>query len=395
MQVGLVGAPNSGKSTFMKATTLKDVEIANYPFTTIDANKGIAYVTLDCPCNEIDKTCDPKNSKCVDGTRMVPIRLLDVAGLVPDAHKGKGLGNQFLDDLREADVLIHVLDISGRTNAKGEPAEDYDPYKNIEFLERELNEWFKDIFEREWKKITSEYGHGDIELEKQLLSRFSGLKASKEDITKTLNNLQLADKDPRNWTDKEIDKFCIKLREKVKPIIIAANKVDLLDDKEKLEEIREKTESKVIPCCAEAELALREADQNDVIDYVPGAKNFEIKVENLDENKKEGLEFIRDILNKYGSTGIQKCLNEAVFNTLDKIIVFPVEDSNKFTDGSGRVLPDAHILNKNATSQDLAYSIHSDIGDNFIGAIDCRKDRKIGAEKKLENKDIIKILTKK
>ena len=134
LSVGLAGKPNAGKSTFFKAATLAEVEIANYPFTTIDANHGVSFVRVPCPCKELGagKEC----GRCQDGVRYVPVELIDVAGLVPDAHLGKGLGNEFLDSLRVAEAVIHVLDASGSADAEGNPVGvgNYDPMTDVGFL---------------------------------------------------------------------------------------------------------------------------------------------------------------------------------------------------------------------------------------------------------------------
>ena len=155
MQIGIVGKPNVGKSTFFAAATMAPAEIANYPFTTIHANKGIAYVRTPCPCKVLGVKCNPNNSACSDGVRSVPIELLDVAGLVPDAWQGKGLGNQFLDDLRQADALINVIDVSGSTDLEGNPGNpgDHDPREDIEFLRKEIDLWIREILRNGFNKI--------------------------------------------------------------------------------------------------------------------------------------------------------------------------------------------------------------------------------------------------
>ena len=90
MQVGLLGKANVGKSTFFAAATESTVQTGNFPFTTISPNVGVAYVRTKCPCRHfgIQHTHD----LCRDGTRLIPVKLIDVAGLVPGAHKGKGFG---------------------------------------------------------------------------------------------------------------------------------------------------------------------------------------------------------------------------------------------------------------------------------------------------------------
>ena len=89
LQIAVTGKPNVGKSSFFNSATASKVEMANYPFTTIDANKAVAHVITKCPCKELDVTCNPHNAPCFEGTRLIPIELIDVAGLVPGAHEGK------------------------------------------------------------------------------------------------------------------------------------------------------------------------------------------------------------------------------------------------------------------------------------------------------------------
>ena len=119
MEIGVVGKPNVGKSTFFNACSLGNAEVAAYPFTTIKPNRAVAAVRTRCVCRELGVEDNPRNSRCVGGERFVPIEVIDVAGLVPKAHEGRGLGNQFLDELRRASVLIHVVDTAGATDAEG------------------------------------------------------------------------------------------------------------------------------------------------------------------------------------------------------------------------------------------------------------------------------------
>ena len=154
MLIGLIGKPSVGKSTFFKAATLAEVEIASYPFTTIKANHGVGYVKVDCIDKEFDTQCSPSHGFCINHQRFVPIDLMDVAGLVEGASEGKGLGNQFLDDLREANVFIHIVDVSGKTDKEGKPTENHDPCEDIEFLDKELNLWYFNILMKAWKSFS-------------------------------------------------------------------------------------------------------------------------------------------------------------------------------------------------------------------------------------------------
>ncbi len=389
MEIGIVGKPNVGKSTFFKALTLADVEIASFPFTTIKANVGIGYVRTDCACRDFNIECNPQNSYCTEGNRFIPVKMIDVAGLVPGAHEGKGLGNQFLDDLRRADALIHIVDISGRTDDKGNPTDGYDPEFDIKFLEEEINLWFYGILKRNWAKISGKIKYSGKDLMKELTEQLAGIEVDERDIKETINRTCLEGK--TDWNDEDLKIFSTRLREISKPITLCANKID--QDTGNFNRLRDRYE--IIPACSEAELALRRAQKSNLIKYTPGDPDFKI-LENVDEKQKTALDFIKkNILEKFGSTGVQQTLNNSSLKILKQIVVYPVENENKLTDSKGNTLPDAHLIPEGSTTLDLAYKIHTDIGDRFIGAIDCKTKKKIGREHILKNGDVIKILARK
>ncbi|MCL6500919.1 MAG: redox-regulated ATPase YchF [Candidatus Pacearchaeota archaeon] len=395
MLIGIVGKPNVGKSTFFKAATLAEVAIAPYPFTTIKANEGVGFVKVKCPDIELKIRCKPNHGFCLEGWRFIPIKLLDVAGLVPGAHLGKGLGNKFLDDLRQADALIHIVDASGLTNEEGKPTENYDVTKDIKFLEDEIDRWFYGIVGENWKTLVRKAQISEEKPVDILANQFSGLKITANMVKEAIKNCNLGE-NFSTWADEQLFMFVRELRKLSKPIMIAANKCDMPKAKENIEKLKKEfPELQIIPCSAESELALREAARDNKISYIAGEKSFDSKEDRLNEQQKKALNFIQArILDAYGSTGIQQCLNEAVFSLLRYLVVYPVENENHFTDSKGNVLPDAMLMSRGSTALDLAFAIHTDIGNRFIAAIDARSHKRLAKEYLLKNDDIIRIMTK-
>ncbi|SFM47586.1 redox-regulated ATPase YchF [Methanolobus profundi] len=389
MTIGLAGKPNAGKSTFFKAATLADVEIANYPFTTIHANKGVTYVKSECPCVSRDKRC----GNCSDGIRYVPIELIDVAGLVPDAHQGRGLGNTFLDDLRQAQAIIHVIDASGGTDIEGNPVDigDHDPLGDIDFLNHELTMWIHSIIMRNWTKLSRKIQAEGLNLEHILADQLMGAGVNEQHISEALNECKLDRNHLSTWSEEDIVHFCDVIRSLSKPMIIAANKMDVAPP-ENVSNLQA-LEQMVVPTSAAAELVLRSASKGQAISYEPGDKDFTIISEKLSPAQKKGLENVRSLIQKTEGTGIQECINSAVFELLDLIIVYPVEDEGKWTDKNGRMLPDAFLMKKGSNPHDLAYKVHSDIGDRFLYAVDAKTKMRLGEKHELKDGDVVKIVS--
>ena len=389
LSLALAGTPNAGTSTFYTAATRADVDVANYPFTTIDANRGVATVRTDCPCLELDERCD--NDRCHDGKRYVPIELYDVAGLVPGAHEGRGLGNQFLDELTNADAILNVLDASGSTDEEGEPVEpgSHDPVEDVEFIEQEMNQWLTGIIDRNWESVERKSRSPDFDINEALTDLLTGFGATTADVASCLRDIEYPD-DPIQWKDTDKEALAAAVRAQTKPIILVANKVDIADD-ETLARLQEAAEI-VIPATADGELALRRAVEAGVVDYDPGDEDFEI-VGDISDEQAAGLEQIRDVMAEYGGTGVQTALNAAVFDLLDHLTAFPVENETKWTDGQGNVLPDAFLLPRGSTPTDLAAAVHSDIADGYVHAVNGKTDRRISDSYELEDGDVIKIVS--
>ncbi len=393
MLIGLVGKPSVGKSTFFKAATLAEVEIAAYPFTTIKPNHGVGYVKVDCIDKEFKVQCNPSHGFCIDGKRFVPVDLMDVAGLVPGASEGKGLGNRFLDDLREADVFIHIVDASGTTDIEGKQTEGYNPCDDVRFLEDELNKWFFNILIKAWKSFARKSEIEDINFAEAVAKQFSGLKINDEQVKSVLLKLNLPDK-PSKWNEEELMQFAATLRDKSKPMIIAANKADHPDAQKNIRKMQDEfPELMIYPCSADSELALREAAKAGLIEYIPGGKDFKI-IGSVTDKQKQALDNIKkNVLDVYEGTGVQEILNLAVFDLLKYLAIFPA-GANKLTDSKGNILPDCFLLPPGSTALDFAYFLHTDFGKNFIKAIDARTKRALGKDYKLKNRDALEIVAR-
>jgi ribosome-binding ATPase YchF (GTP1/OBG family) len=329
---------------------------------------------------------------------------MDVAGLVPGASEGKGLGNQFLDDLRQADVFIHIVDASGTTDETGKilaEGKTHDPCKDINFLEEELDIWFFNIMIKVWKGFARqteiEKGGGEGKnFAKAVTKQFSGLKVNEEDVKQVLRELDFAQKvKPSQWTDKMVKEFARRLRQLSKPMVIAANKCDHPNAKKNIETMQENFPDYLIyACSADGELALREAAKHGLIEYIPGEKSFKINESKINLKQKEALEKIKkNVLDVYDGTGVQEILNHAVFELLKYMAIFPA-GAHKLADSDGNILPDCFLLPPNSTALDFAFYLHTDFGKNFIKAIDARSKRALGKDYQLKHRDALEIVTK-
>ncbi len=387
-----------GKSTLFNALTLLDVPMAPYPFTTVEPNRGVAAVRAPCPHTERGVPCTPGNAKCVDGTRWVPVNLVDVPGLVPGAHEGKGLGHKFLDDLRAADGFIQVVDLSGATDPEGRlaPPGSQDPAEEVQWLEEELVDWVSEILGRDFERSARSVELEGKKVEEFLQHRLTGLSVGPNALAAALRASPVDRAHPSHWTAAERRALARALLRASKPRLIAANKCDRADAA-RLEALAGKVgDLPVVPTAADAELTLRRAARAGLVEYRPGGPTFSVRdPARLSAAQASALDALAAVMSHWGGTGVQSSLERLVYDRLHQIVIYPVEDETRWTDTRGRVLPDALLVPADTPARTVAYRVHTDLGEHFIRAIDGRTHRAIGAEQALPPNSVVRIVARK
>ncbi len=394
--IGLIGKTNVGKTTFFNAATLLEKEVSSYPFTTKEPNTGTAYTKTICVCREFNVKCQPNNSICINGFRFIPIKLVDVPGLIRGAWRGRGLGNRFLSVAARSDALIHIVDASGSIDSNGNIVSPGvgDPLRDFYDVESEILKWFENILRKNSKDISKYFrirGRMDLPLYKIL----SGIKIRLEDIVKVLDDLDLYEKDIEKWSSEDYRSFVSAIR-KMKPTLVVANKMDVKGAEDNYDRLVEALrDCIVVPCSAEAELALRKGVGSGLIEYIPGDEKFFVKEGvKLSDKQKWAIQYLEHrVMDKWIRTGIQDAIDITVFKLLGLNAVYPVADEKALTDNKGRMLPDVYLLPPNSTVEDLAYLIHSDIAENLLYGIDVRNGIRLPKNYRLHDRDVIKLVT--
>jgi hypothetical protein len=396
--IGIIGKTNTGKTTLFNAATLLNAEISNFPFTTKEPNVGTAYVCDACVCKELGVKDNPLNSTCIDGWRYVPVKIIDVPGLIKDAWQGRGLGNQFLSVIGAADALVHVVDASGSINADGEitaPGSG-NPLQDAIDIELELSHWLASVILNNGERIVREETRTSTA--QAITEPLVGLKATVTKVTLALENTGLEKTPFLKWTDNQILKFSSTLFPIIKPTLIVANKMDILTADKNFEILtKHYGHSLVAACSAEAELILRRAEKQGLLKYTPGGEKFQI-TENakLTPEQKGALKHVETrVMDKFLRTGIQQALNTVVFKLLRMNMLYPVSDETKFIDNHGNILPDVHLLPDGSTPIDLAAHVHTSLAENYVMAIDAKTGVRLPAEYSLRHKDVVTIIATK
>ncbi|MCH2405161.1 MAG: redox-regulated ATPase YchF [Nitrosopumilus sp.] len=397
IKIGLIGKTNTGKTTFFNSATLSSEEISSYPFTTKKPVTGTAHAVTLCVHPEFKIQDNPNNSKCVEGWRYIPIELIDLPGLIKDAWKGKGLGNQFLSIAAQSDALLHVVDASGGIDSTGKITEvgTGDPISDFADIEEELIMWYLKILEGNRDKVSKLIRTG-TDISDAITDLYRGIGVTKTHVKETLRATGLEEKDFDDFDNADSKKFASYLRKSSKPTLIVANKIDVEGADKNFSRLRERyNDLIVIPVSGDSEFSLRRAEQKGLIKYSPGSEQFEIiKSDELNEKQTNALNFIqRGIMGEYMRTGVQFAINVAVFKLLKMNSIYPVANEKNLSDKKGRVLPDLLLLKNGSTIKDLAKEIHSDLTKGLLYGKDLRYNLRLPIDYQLRDRDVVSIIS--
>jgi GTP-binding protein YchF len=344
MEIGIIGLPNSGKSTLFKALTGNDVVINLFPFSTVNPNIGIVTI-LDERLDLLAKYI--KHEKIIPAT----IKFIDLAGLVKNAHKGEGLGNKFLSETRRADGLVEVVRCFEEKNVPHVEGS-IDPVRDIEIIHIEIALSDFEIVEKNFEKIDHAYrsGHKDLKLE------YEALSFAKENLKKGLwlNELNY----PKEFN--EIYKKYNLLT--IKPLILIGNVGDediFNGESENFKKLKDYAQSKGYKLL---KISLK----------------FEVELLELNELERESL--LKDLNIK--EKVLDKLIKES-YNLLDLITFFTYANN----------IIQAWSIKKGANVKEAAGKIHTDFEKGFVKAevFNFEDLKKVNSIHELREKGLIKI----
>ncbi len=380
LKIGIAGKPNAGKSTLFSSITGTMVAIGNYAFTTIEPNEGVGFMDTRCPHIDLNKKCNPRHGRCENGVRYVPVLMVDVPGLIEGSSTGKGMGNAFMDSLRDTTAIINLLDPVGEERNILSPDE---LKEEAEKTEEEIVSWFSSRFSSDWDKLVRKYAQVKVPLEDILLQKGGFFNLRLKDIREILSRHRFPDEIAK-WTDDDRKEFSKVVMTEIKPIIRVVNKGDLIEKRE------DYVKNGFTIISSDYELSLEKAYSAGLISNLTDI----LPTEKANEKQRAALEMIRSSYEKGDMHRIFDVISDIIKNKLSRIVVYPVYDESKWTDKDGNVLPDAFIMTRGDTAEDLAFAVHTDIGNGFIRAINARSKMVIGRTYELQDSDVIRIVAK-
>ncbi|ODQ67793.1 P-loop containing nucleoside triphosphate hydrolase protein [Nadsonia fulvescens var. elongata DSM 6958] len=404
--IGIVGKPSAGKSTTLNALTDASAKTGAFPFTTIDPNQATGYLQVACACGRIEggkykKLCKPNYGSCnhETGQRSVPIMLLDVAGLVPGAHEGRGLGNKFLDDLRHADALIHVVDVSGTTDAEGKATRGYDPLRDVEWLQDEIFRWVEGNLKGRWGSIVRRHTATKSTIVATLQNQFSGYGSTTDLVNRALDEAvpKLKERALENWDADDLATVVRAFTHQKFPTVLSLNKMDHPDaDKNVSKIIKHYPNEKIVLTSAISEVFIRKLVKQKYVRYEEGTEfldtfeDFEHEgtetdcgLKPLDERLKARVENVRDlVLYRFGSTGVVQVL-QAAADILGLVPIYPVKNIHNFG-APEAVFRDCMLVKRGTTVAQVAKRVMGDIPIMYIeglGGLKVAEDDTVDAGK--------------
>jgi len=267
--------------------------------------------------------------------------------------------------------------------------------EEIAFLQAELDAWVGNLLTDGWQRgVRRVQAEGEKGLLSFIHEKLSGLGATPVLVAGAFSAFKEAypvETQPWDWDEGTLRALGHHLRTSLFPVAYAANKWDVAPEGSETH----LGEHRLHPCMADVELALNRANEAGLIHYRPGEDRFEIpSPDRLNEAQTKALAHMASRLGRLNSTGLAPLFDHVLFDMLERMVVYPVQDEQRWVDGDGRVLPDALVVPAGTQAKPLAYRVHSDLGDGFIRGVDGRTKRVVGADHVLQDGDVLKIHAK-